>query len=195
LIERYDRSQGKRLHQQDVCQALSLMASKKYESRGGPKIKDVYNLIQNSSQNKFNDLQMFLKWIVFNAIIGNYDSHAKNISFLYRNGKWSLSPFYDLMSTAIYPGFTTDFSFSVGGQFKVHEWRKKHFEMLESELGLKSKTLSFILNEMIEEIILALPQVEYEGKEILPDAFIHQRIINHIQKMVRIFDQRVLAGA
>jgi len=121
LIERYDRSQGKRLHQQDVCKALSLMASGKFESRGGPKIKDIYKLIQDSSQNKFNDLQMFIRWILFNAIIGNHDSHAKNISFLYKNGKWALSFFYDLMSTAIYPEFISDFSFSIGGQFKVHE--------------------------------------------------------------------------
>lgn len=39
--------------------------------------------------------QMFRR-MVFNVLIENKDDHAKNFSFLCRNGKWELAPAYDL---------------------------------------------------------------------------------------------------
>lgn len=39
--------------------------------------------------------QMFRR-MVFNILIGNKDDHAKNFSFIYCDGSWSLSPAYDL---------------------------------------------------------------------------------------------------
>lgn len=194
LVERYDRKQGRRLHQQDICQALGIVASKKYENRGGPKLATIYSLIQQQSQNKFKDLKKFLHWMLFNILIGNHDSHAKNISFLLSDGKWSLAPAYDLMSTAVYEGFTNNFAFSIGGQFLPTEWRKRHFQMLEDELGLKRGALLEILEELITEVILSLPQVEYESRELLSGSFIQAKIMKHIQKMVTVFDQKVLVG-
>ena len=34
--------------------------------------------------------------MVFNVLTGNKDDHAKNFSFICREGKWSLAPAYDL---------------------------------------------------------------------------------------------------
>lgn len=46
------------------------------------------------------DLPQMLKRAYFNFVIGNTDDHAKNFSFLMdADGKWRLSPAYDLMST------------------------------------------------------------------------------------------------
>jgi serine/threonine-protein kinase HipA len=168
------------------------MATKKYENRGGPKLVNIYSLIQQQSQNKFKDLKRFLRWMLFNTLIGNHDSHAKNVSFLFSEGKWSLAPSYDLMSTAVYDGFTKDFAFSIGGQFCPTEWRKRHFEMLEEELGLKKGALFEMLEKLIVDVILSLPQVEYEGHEIFSGSYIHGKIIQHLQKMVAVFDQKVL---
>jgi serine/threonine-protein kinase HipA len=195
LVDRYDRKDGLRLHQQDICQALSLMAPKKYENRGGPGIARIYELIQDESQNKFNDLRQFLRWVLFNILIGNNDSHAKNVSFLFSDGKWSLAPAYDLMSTAVYENFTKNFAFSIGGQFRAVDWRRRHFEMLESELNVKTGSLSSMMETMIEDVVLALPQVEYEGKQLFPDAFMGKKIVEYIQKMIGVLDQKVLSQA
>ncbi len=35
--------------------------------------------------------------MVFNVLTDNKDDHAKNFSFICRNGRWSLSPTYDLI--------------------------------------------------------------------------------------------------
>lgn len=45
-------------------------------------------------------LQALLDWVVFNAVIGNADAHAKNLALLCdRDGKRRLAPFYDLVPT------------------------------------------------------------------------------------------------
>ena len=35
--------------------------------------------------------------MVFNVVTGNRDDHAKNFSFVYRGGRWYVSPAYDLV--------------------------------------------------------------------------------------------------
>ncbi|MBR0458939.1 MAG: HipA domain-containing protein, partial [Victivallales bacterium] len=39
---------------------------------------------------------------MFNFLIGNCDAHAKNYAVLYRHGKPSLVPAYDLLTTMVY---------------------------------------------------------------------------------------------
>ncbi len=55
-----------------------------------------------------------LDWICFNLLILNNDSHSKNISLLLKDGKIELAPFYDFLSTGIYPSLKRHFSFKIG---------------------------------------------------------------------------------
>jgi len=45
--------------------------------------------------------------MVFNYLIGNKDDHAKNFSFILRQGEWHLSPAYDLLPSDGMNGFHT----------------------------------------------------------------------------------------
>jgi serine/threonine-protein kinase HipA len=45
--------------------------------------------------------------MVFNVLIKNRDDHARNFSFLLKNGKWRLSPAYDLLPDNGFNGFHT----------------------------------------------------------------------------------------
>lgn len=56
-IERFDRTRTRdgrllRLPQEDCCQALSVPPSRKYESDGGPGIRDIYDLLKGSNSPK-----------------------------------------------------------------------------------------------------------------------------------------------
>jgi len=42
------------------------------------------------------------RWIIFNTMVGNSDSHLKNISFLVDQDGKRVAPFYDLLCTAVY---------------------------------------------------------------------------------------------
>ena len=47
------------------------------------------------------------KLMVFNVLIKNRDDHARNFSFLLKDGKWKLSPAYDLLPSNGFNGFHT----------------------------------------------------------------------------------------
>jgi serine/threonine-protein kinase HipA len=59
------------------------------------------------------EVEKMFRQMVFNVMIGNKDDHAKNFSFLYKNGKWILSPAYDLLPSA---GFNGQHTTTVNGK-------------------------------------------------------------------------------
>lgn len=108
LIERYDRmraSDGRvlRLHQEDVCQALGYPEGLKYEDRGGPGLAACSDLLRRLALGPAA-LNGLLDWVAFNALIGNADAHAKNLSLLLdSSGRRRLAPLYDLVPTIYLP--------------------------------------------------------------------------------------------
>lgn len=65
------------------------------------------------------EAQEMFRRMVFNVVVRNQDDHTKNISFLMdRNGKWRLSPAYD-MGFAYNPkgGWTSQHQMSINGKF------------------------------------------------------------------------------
>lgn len=108
LIERYDRqiaADGRltRLHQEDFCQALGYPGELKYEAGGGPSLAQCANLIRQLRLGPAA-VQSLLDWVVFNAVIGNADAHAKNLALLCgADGRRRVAPFYDLVPTIVLP--------------------------------------------------------------------------------------------
>ncbi|WP_413692147.1 HipA domain-containing protein [Psychromonas sp. KJ10-2] len=103
-IERFDRRWSKdrtkilRLPQEDICQVFGKPSSIKYESNGGTGIAEVMKLLMGSS-NALEDQYNFMRFQVFQWIIGATDGHAKNFSiFIGRGGSYKLTPFYDILS-------------------------------------------------------------------------------------------------
>jgi serine/threonine-protein kinase HipA len=169
LIERFDRrisgDKIERIHQFDLCQAQGYPAGEKYEDDGGPSFAQGYKCVEIISDNKIKDLETTLKWLAFNLLIGNNDSHSKNLSFLYESGETTLAPLYDLLSTSIYPDLTTEFAFQIGGQRQWHQLRRKNLKILASELG-------FIKREEIvaETIVKMAERVEVKAGATLAAA-------------------------
>lgn len=111
VIERYDRVPPppgtqipRRIHQEDMCQALGLMPTRKYQEDGGPGIRQITALIRRVSARPEVDVRRFLEANAFNWLIGGTDAHAKNYSFLIGAGdEVRLAPLYDLSSQLPYP--------------------------------------------------------------------------------------------
>ena len=143
IIERYDRSGGERLHQEDFCQALAIDAENKYEAEGGPSLQDCAELIREYSHKPAADILQFIRWVLFNLLIGNRDAHGKNIAFLYAP-KCELAPFYDLLSTQCYEGLSDKFSMKIGGENRLEWLQKRHLERFAEEIGVK---FSLVLKE------------------------------------------------
>jgi serine/threonine-protein kinase HipA len=109
LVERYDRHVGEhgrlaRLHQEDFCQALGYPGELKYEAGGGPTLALCARLIRQQLRLGPTAVQALLDWVIFNAIIGNAEAHAKNLALLCGpDGRRRLAPFYDLVPTIAIP--------------------------------------------------------------------------------------------
>jgi len=73
VVERYDRvrSDGRwaRIHQEDMCQALGLHPTRKYESDGGPGARTIVELLREQSSNPEEDVQSFVDANIFNWLI------------------------------------------------------------------------------------------------------------------------------
>lgn len=185
IIERYDRKIGehvKRIHQQDFCQAQGLVSEEKYEAKGGPSLEDNYNLIKSNVSVKKRSKALFeyLDWICFNILIGNNDSHSKNISLLLVDGKIELAPFYDLLCTAIYPKLKRTFSFKIGDRDDASRIGKNQFEMVDHQLGLKTGTMAVRALDMSERLMENKDDLALQIKEKFPNAKIVKRIADLI---------------
>lgn len=190
VIERYDRriSDKKvfRLHQQDFCQASGILSSQKYEIQGGPSLKDNYQLIVNNSAEVIKDSKSYLKWIFFNLLIGNNDSHSKNLSFLMHGNDMVLSPFYDLLCTAVYPSIRNKFAFKIAGQVLWSEVNAKHLRVIEKDLNLKNLFLTDLLRELISNLETSLPKV-INDMNIYKKDEVFEKIVTEINRRLNYF--------
>ncbi len=144
LVERYDRlidTQGyrQRRHQEDFCQALGVVPEMKYQNEGGPDLAQCFDLVRSATRPSAPQVLRLLDYVIFNALIGNHDAHAKNFSLLYlgeKSGKAPvLAPFYDTLSTAVYPTLTQKMAMKIGSKYKFSEVEKQHWEQFAKDLG------------------------------------------------------------
>jgi serine/threonine-protein kinase HipA len=103
LVERFDRRLSEdrswiiRLPQEDLCQATGTPPGAKYESDGGPGIRDAMALLASSTNAA--DQEIFFRAQIVFWLLCAIDGHAKNFSLhLEQGGSYRLAPLYDVLS-------------------------------------------------------------------------------------------------
>jgi serine/threonine-protein kinase HipA len=157
LVERYDRDLTadpiRRLHQEDVCQALGRSSDSKYQAEGGPTVLETVELLRNCSSVPAQDLPTFWRALVFNWLIGNCDAHAKNFSLLYDSSAPTLAPLYDLVSTTAYPELTTRLAMSIDGATQISDVNTEAWELLAKETGYSARFIRTTTNSIVERTV------------------------------------------
>jgi len=188
LEERYDRIVNKksikRLHQEDFCQALGIMSDRKYQNDNGPDIAKIYSLIQKECTIPLLDTKEFLKYVIFNFIIGNCDAHGKNYSLLYEKGSSKLSPIYDAICTLVYPSLTKKMSMKIGKHYEILKVTKQDFVELATSINLKSSIVLKMLDETITNITNGFDKIRNE-KSLVPYQDFLDKLENHIKRELR----------
>lgn len=107
LIPRFDREDGRRLHQHTLGGMLHL----DYNDVGAGSYEEYFRTVQRLGM-AYDALTEAYRRMAFNVLAVNQDDHVKNLSFhMDRSGVWSLTPAYDV-------------TFAKGGNYtRTHQMR------------------------------------------------------------------------
>lgn len=193
LVKRYDRftdAQGeiRRLHQEDLCQLTGHFPSQKYErsSTGrGVTLKRMSNAVSDlvSPSGRLT----LLDAVIFNVLICNSDSHAKNYSVLIgAGGSVKMAPLYDLMCAAVYRQVDQSLPQGVAGRFNAPDLRRADWQALADELGLSGASTLRRLEKLAERVSAACDDVALQVMAFAGDpARVLEKIIHSIRKRCR----------
>ncbi len=171
VVERYDRvsanGQLTRVHQEDVCQALGVHPSRKYQNEGGPDIVQLMALMDRSSQS-IEDRRRVMEAIIFNYLILGTDAHAKNYSLLLgRQQQVRLARLYDIASFLPYVDRRKDcrFAMKIGSYYRDAQIQPRHFEKMARSCGFPVASVFRMLIEMASQIPEYAGQVHRELRD------------------------------
>ena len=159
VIERYDRQhKGNdivRVHQEDICQALGIMPTKKYQNEGGPSASNIVELLRTYSTDRQDDLDTFIAAMGFNWLIAGTDAHAKNFSLLLGGRRVRLAPLYDVASILPYDEFDlrkVKLAMKIGGEYKLSHIGLRQWQKFAREMRMEADELVELLVSMAKQI-------------------------------------------
>lgn len=199
-VERFDRRWNKnkdwilRLPQEDICQVQGKPSAIKYESEGGAGIADVMDILMGS-KNALQDRESFMRFQVFQWIVGATDGHAKNFSlFIEAGGAYRLTPFYDILSAFPVVGgvglnirdlkLAMGLKASKGKKYRIDDIFPRHFLATAKQAGFSQERMQEIMDELAGCFEVQAKKVLSE----LPDNFpmvIADNIVEHSLKQVK----------
>jgi serine/threonine-protein kinase HipA len=188
LVERYDRimeTQGRRLrlHQEDFCQSLGVVPEMKYQNEGGPGLAQCFDLVRRVTRPSAPHVLRFFDGVIFNVLVGNHDAHAKNFSLLYAGQTPFLAPFYDLLSTAVYPALTPKMAMKIGSKYKFSEVQARHWDQFAQSAGLARAPA----RKRILELAKALPGVARSLQQANGSRYLGRSVV---ERIVVLIEQR-----
>jgi serine/threonine-protein kinase HipA len=189
VIERYDRliSSGERIrvHQEDMCQAMALHPTRKYESDGGPGVRKIVDLLREYSSHSEDDVQTFLDGIAFNWLIAGTDGHAKNYALLLgAQGAVRLAPLYDLASILPYPNINLDkakLAMKIGSEYRLRNIGLRHWYRLAADVHTNGDSLI----ERIQTMAAGFPDLVVAIQEQLESEGLSHRTISALARKLK----------
>ena len=134
-----------RVHQEDLCQALGLPPSRKYQNEGGPGPGQIARLLREAMPPAVAEgaVRRFVDALIWNWLIGGTDAHAKNYSMLLAGDQVRLAPLYDIASALPYGMHERKlrFAMKLGGDYRVFLQRNP-WPQTARDLGLDAGELA-----------------------------------------------------
>jgi len=187
IVTRFDRETADgitvRLHQEDFCQLLNVPPKLKYQEDGGPGIEKCMRRMTEIKMPAAGKLG-FVRLLIFNFLTGNCDAHAKNYAVLYRNGRPSFAPAYDLLSTVVYDSIAKRFAMRIGGETRMGMLTRDHFAELARRCDLNPKLVLAELSRLAEVLPRTAQTLADELNACYPCG-IYERIVWEIGKLCR----------
>jgi serine/threonine-protein kinase HipA len=160
VVERYDRLRTpeglRRVHQEDICQALAVSPTHKYQNQGGPGISDIVQLLRTYSGSAVEDVNTFIDSAAFNWLIVGTDAHAKNYALLIGvAGRVRLAPLYDVASVLPYPDIDihrVKLSMKLGDDYRFRNISARHWRKMAVDVRLDPDQIIARVMEFSEQL-------------------------------------------
>lgn len=158
VVTRYDRVEDGegaivRVHQEDLCQALGVPPSQKYQNEGGPTPAQIARLLRDAMPPRVGEdaVWRFADALVWNWLIAGTDAHAKNYSLLLAGDQVRLAPLYDIASALPYGTHERKLKLAmkIGSSYEVYPQRNRWRDAAR-DLGLGAEALMDRARELAE---------------------------------------------
>ncbi|MEY2926755.1 MAG: hypothetical protein RL367_1232 [Pseudomonadota bacterium] len=195
IIERFDRVRTPaglvlRVHQEDFAQALGLPDDLKYERRAIGSFRfdaAAIATILNRTASPALAQELFLRFTLFNLMIGNSDNHAKNHALLYPFGEApSLAPLYDMVPIPLGGGYTDEFAFNIGNASRASELTLADLVAFCVTLGISANRAEKILTDHMVDLVARLDRASEGFKGSL--RFFDMLIGREINRLLDLFN-------
>ncbi|MEO3388909.1 HipA domain-containing protein [Mesorhizobium sp. CAU 1741] len=164
-----------RLPQEDCCQALGVVPTRKCEADGGPGIPVLLELMRGGDLPEEDQKKLLSAAVIF-WLLGATDGHAKNFSvFLSPGGGYRMTPLYDVLSAQ--PSLVAGqlqrkqmkLAMAAGDsrRYRVDEIVPRHFEQTAAKAGVGNPIIAEVFQSLRTQGAAALQQT-LDG---LPDGF------------------------
>lgn len=178
VVERYDRAGTawpndiQRLHQEDGCQALGIAPEDKYASSpvakgNDPTYRALAGLLMRYAEHPAEELDELFRQMVVNYVLGNWDAHAKNVSFLYEKLMVpAVAPLYDVVPIADVEKRTNLMSLRIDGLLKPEDVTRSSIVSESKDWGIAGAHVE----ELLEGCLANLRKGLEAAKERYPEA-------------------------
>lgn len=162
VVRRYDRRvnpEGEfvRIHQEDLCQAMSVAPEQKYETDGGPGAAKILQTLRASA--RLEDRYGFLQYQAYNYLVGGSDAHAKNFSLLLVGRSVRLAPLYDVASTYPYEGLDHGLPIAIDGKRAYGSILDNHWANVARRAELDPDRVVASVHDLAERLPDALKDI------------------------------------
>jgi serine/threonine-protein kinase HipA len=202
VSERYDRRRRmdgtiQRLHQEDLCQAMSISPSKKYQRQdGGPSIGRIAKLLTTrlTPDDANTVARQFLKAVVVNAALLNTDAHAKNYSLMLKGSSVALAPMYDVSSIGAFldSGAHPLFPMRLGATFDLEQVFPETIVAEAGRLGIARVEAADIVNHTLVRLAAVLDSTAQQLSRFDHDGIISRTVeaIRQHSSLINAVDHR-----
>ena len=192
LVKRYDRAKDKdqivrRIHQEDFCQILGHFPARKYErpsttGEKGPSLVTIFNAVRDLVSP--GERLKLLDGVIFNVLICNADSHAKNYSILIgAGGSAKLAPLYDLLCANVYSFVDHLLPQKISDRDNAANLTGADWKKFANDVGLRASSTLKRVDELISKTEVSLEKVADDIANLpTGDHDIIPKIVHEIQK-------------
>lgn len=173
LTRRVDRTRNGMRHMEDMCQLTERLTEDKYKGSH----EQVAKAVLKYSVTPVLDVTNFYEYVLFSFLTGNADMHLKNFSLLETDekGKYTLSPAYDMLNTAVVnKNDTEELALTLNGK--------------KSKLGyndfLAAYTTSNLSKKVLDKTLENFYYCSFEMKVVVNDSFLPDDLKDDFVKLL-----------